>query len=137
MSIVRLVVSVGVMVLTIMTAFRIADAMLVRENAVMILEEPCPVARGEGRPCKVEGSLTHTFVTDDAEIKLRDGTTLIVPRTAVRTVAHLSDDVHFVPFGKLFTGAVGFAVLIIGFLISFAVIRARPTARTLDTHLNQ
>lgn len=126
MQLIRFVTSCFVIVLTLMAVVRVASAMMVYDDAKILLAEPCPVHRPIGGGCVVNGSIGHALVTGDAEIVLKDGAKLVVPDASVRSIVYTQQNVRYEPFGKMFCGAVGFGILLFGGVVALSLIGYRP-----------
>jgi hypothetical protein len=129
MGLVRFAVAMCVLAWAFVAAFRVMGSMMIYDDAQMLLGEPCPVQRTEENVCLVRGSLGHTLVTGDAQIKLQDGTTLIVPAASVRSTMFEQSAVRYEPFGKVFSGILGFGVLVLGGFAALSIHGWRGVGR--------
>ena len=128
MKLVRFATSCFVIVLTLMAVVRVVSAMMVYDNARILLVEPCPIYRPVEGGCVVNGSIGHALVTGDAEITLKDGEKLVVPDASVRSIVYAQQNVRFEPFGKIICGVIGFGILLFGGLVAFSVMGYRPAS---------
>ena len=113
-SLVKSALLVLAMALSIMLCFRTMNAMMVRSNTTVILSaKACPVPLTEDAQCLITGSVSNSFLSEDVEIRLLDGSVMLVPQTQVLAQFRKSDEkVSYEPFGSLVAFLIG--ILIIG-----------------------
>lgn len=118
-SLLSLVISICVMGFALIAGFRAMNAMLVYDDARIVLGSAiCPVKLDDG-DCQVRGRLSHELFSGDAQVTLPDGSLLVLP------VDHLQSTMivgrgHYEPFGSAFAMLTGIAIMLLGLLFPFA-----------------
>jgi hypothetical protein len=128
-SLIRTVLSLVIVVGSFMAAMRVSNSMLVHDDATIFIKGSCPVALTDGN-CVVHGDITHELISGNALITFSDGRILSIQADRIGAVSYLTANSHFEPYGKIFTGVVGFSILILGGVFGLyapaALSRRRP-----------
>lgn len=111
------VIFIVCLVLTIFMVFKTMNAMQTTANATLVLNKAvCPSsAEIINDSCTVRGSLSHNFVTGEAEVTLQDGDTLMFDRKYLYGYSRDEDSVSYSPFGKWFAFVVDMGIIGFGF----------------------
>jgi hypothetical protein len=115
--------------------FHTMGAMLVHDDADILLRAPaCPLAATIDRyhSCRVHGSVSRSFTTNEVEITLADKSVLWIDPKDLLGYSQPTDSVHYEPFGKYFVLGVGLLILAVG---GWLLVGA-PT-RSKSRHSNQ
>lgn len=124
-SIVSVIVGFLVMAFSLQCSFRVMNAMLVHDDAnVMLSPDICPVQKDADGNCMIVGDLTHNLA-GDAEIRLNNGSVLVISRERVLATSYRGDSSHYEPFGSAGAFIIGGMILVAGAAIGFGL----PTMR--------
>jgi hypothetical protein len=117
------IVIIGSIALSFVLSCRAMNAMMVHDNAHIFLStQACPVPPKKEGFCEVTGSLTRSFLTEEVEITLADGSLLLVPSDSLQGYATSgADPVRYLPFGKFLSGVIGMLILLAGPACGFLI----------------
>lgn len=129
-SILSAIIGLFIVALALQASFRVMNAMLIHENAHVVLDpEHCPIDKTADGHCVMTGDVGHNLY-GDTTIKLQDGSTLIVPQNRVRMTAYTGGSSRYEPFGEAAAFVIGLSILLGGVVLAFGipVVRLRrPT----------
>lgn len=103
--------------LLVMFLFHAMGAMQVHENSTILLRAPaCPLSAevSEDHTCRVRGSVSRSFMSNEVVITLDDNSSLWIDPKDLLGYSHPDDSVRYAPFGKVGAMLVGLFILRVG-----------------------